>query len=120
MELARTREQAMHVLKAAEESKVSYKVLAALIYSESEFKPCHHANKDWVGLAGINAPVWKEECPYDPYTERGNIYAAAWILSYYLKESKGNYLEALTHYKGYSPMGRTYAQRVLAIRYKNF
>lgn len=112
--------QAQYVLDAAEEHNISYKVLASLIYSESEFKQCHHADPDWVGLAGINAPVWKGSCPYNPYSDKGNINAAAWILGYYLEMAKGNYLEALTHYKGYSPLGRKYARRVLDLRYKHF
>lgn len=81
--------------------------------SESSFKHRQHSNKDWVGLFGINVPVWKGKCPYNPNTDRGNIFSAAWIMRYYLDLSNDNYLEALSHYKSYTPLGKKYAKQVL-------
>lgn len=81
--------------------------------SESSFKPCKHKLKGVVGLYGINTQMWNDTCPYNPKTDRGNIFSAAWIMRYYLDLSNGNYLEALSHYKSYTPLGKKYAKQVL-------
>ena len=67
-------------------------------------------------MYGINAPVWQKHLPFNLYIVRGNIWSAAYILKHYLDLSDGNYEEALTRYKGYSPYGRKLARHVLALQ----
>ena len=110
-----TDNQADLVLKASTAYNIDPKIIGRLIRSESTWNSyVKHAHKNWKGLCGINEPVWREDCPYDPNAgDRGNIFAAAWIMSYYLNLSEGCYLDALHHYKSYTPRGLLYAKRVL-------
>jgi len=110
-----TDNQADLVLRASTAHNIDPKILGRLIRSESTWDSyVKHANKNWKGLCGINEPVWQDDCPYDPNAgDRGNIFAAAWIMSYYLNLSEGCYLDALHHYKSYTPQGLLYAKRVL-------
>lgn len=87
--------------------------MGRLCLSESSFKKRSHRFKNVVGVFGVNKKVWCDVCPYDPTTDRGNIFAAAWIMRYYLDLTGENYLEALTHYKSYTPLGKKYAKQVL-------
>ena len=52
-----------------------------------------------VGLCGVNTKVWKFN-DIDVHTVSGNLEAGARILSKYLEQYKGNYLQALWSYKG--------------------
>lgn len=87
-----------------------------MIFSESSFKYTNHSCKDWIGLGGINLPVWRDQCFYNVHNDTGNIYMVAYILRYYLDQSNGNYREALHKYKSYTPLGLVYAKKVLHIR----
>ena len=87
--------------------------MGRLIQSESSFKKCKHRFDNVVGLCGINKKVWAKECPYDPMTDRGNIFSSAWIMQHYLALSKGDYYEAIAHYKSYTPEGKKLARQVL-------
>ena len=97
--------------RAAREYDIDAGLLTALINSESEFstKTNKHSSPTVSGLGGINAKYWK--IPNKTYEEQ--IYATAFILSYYLTKYNGDYMKALTAYKGISDSGRVRARQVL-------
>lgn len=96
--------------RAAREYDIDAGLLTALINSESEFSTkTKHSNPTVSGLGGINAKYWK--IPNKTYEEQ--IYATAFILSYYLTKYNGDYMKALTAYKGISDSGRVRARQVL-------
>lgn len=66
-----------------------------------------------VGLSGINTKVWRD-LPHNPNNDRGNILCSGYILRVYLDECNGNYLKALTSYKGKCKLGKRQAKLVLA------
>ena len=53
--------------------------------------------------------------PYDINHPIGNIYASAYLLRMHLDEYQGNYLNALTRYKGWCAEGRRRALKVKEI-----
>ena len=96
--------------RAAREYDIDAGLLTALINSESEFSTkTKHSSPTVSGLGGINAKYWK--IPNKTYEEQ--IYATAFILSYYLTKYNGDYMKALTAYKGISDSGRVRARQVL-------
>jgi len=96
--------------RAAREYDIDAGLLTALINSESEYSTkTKHSNPTVSGLGGINAKYWK--IPNKTYEEQ--IYATAFILSYYLTKYNGDYMKALTAYKGISDSGRVRARQVL-------
>ena len=96
--------------RAAREYDIDAGLLTALINSESEFSTkTKHSSPTVSGLGGINALYWK--IPNKTYEEQ--IYATAFILSYYLTKYNGDYMKALTAYKGISDSGRVRARQVL-------
>jgi len=96
--------------RAAREYDIDAGLLTALINSESEYSTkTKHSNPTVSGLGGINAKYWK--IPNKTYEEQ--IYATAFILSYYLTKYNGDYMKALTAYKGISDSGRIRARQVL-------
>lgn len=96
--------------RAAREYDIDAGLLTALINSESEYSTkTKHSNPTVSGLGGINAKYWK--IPNKTYEEQ--IYATAFILSYYLTKYNGDYMKALTAYKGISDSGRVKARQVL-------
>ena len=96
--------------RAAREYDIDAGLLTALINSENEFSTkTKHNNPTVSGLGGINAKYWK--IPNKTYEEQ--IYATAFILSYYLTKYNGDYMKALTAYKGISDSGRVRARQVL-------
>ena len=96
--------------RAAREYDIDAGLLTALINSESEYSTkTKHSNPTVSGLGGINAKYWK--IPNKTYEEQ--IYATAFILSYYLTKYNGDYMKALTAYKGISDSGRVMARQVL-------
>ena len=96
--------------RAAREYDIDAGLLTALINSESEYSTkTKHSNPTISGLGGINAKYWK--IPNKTYEEQ--IYATAFILSYYLTKYNGDYMKALTAYKGISDSGRVRARQVL-------
>lgn len=96
--------------RAAREYDIDAGLLTALINSESEYSTkTKHSNPTVSGLGGINAKYWK--IPNKTYEEQ--IYATAFILSYYLTKYNGDYMKALTAYKGISDSGRVRAKQVL-------
>lgn len=96
--------------RAAREYDIDAGLLTALINSESEYSTkTKHSNPTVSGLGGINALYWK--IPNKTYEEQ--IYATAFILSYYLTKYNGDYMKALTAYKGISDSGRVRARQVL-------
>ena len=96
--------------RAAREYDIDAGLLTALINSESEYSTkTKHSNPTVSGLGGINAKYWK--IPNKTYEEQ--IYATAFILSYYLTKYNGDYMKALTAYNGISDSGRVRARQVL-------
>lgn len=96
--------------RAAREYDIDAGLLTALINSESEYSTkTKHSTPTVSGLGGINAKYWK--IPNKTYEEQ--IYATAFILSYYLTKYNGDYMKALTAYKGISDSGRVRARQVL-------
>lgn len=87
--------------------------------SESNFRQnCKHTVPYVIGMYGNN--IKANDFPFDPHTERGNIWNAAWYLKHCLALGDGNYKEALTHYKGYCALGRAQANAVLKIQPKDY
>lgn len=117
MALGASAHQATTIIEAADEHSISPRVLAALIFTESSFNTnVTHDIRAVKGVGGVHTKYWDDTCPYNPRNEEGSIYAAAWILAHHLEDSKGNYLKALTAYKGKSKEGKRRAQQVLDIR----
>ena len=99
-------------------------VQTALLSSESSFRSDpHHALGGVVGMGGIYWNVWKDQLRKEgiayskedlknPYV---NIKASAYIVSCYMGECHDIPREALTHYKGYSKLGRSQADGVMKV-----
>ena len=68
-----------------------------------------------IGLCGINTRVWKFE-DLNVSTPTGNLEAGARILSKYLEQYKGNYLQALWSYKGRGSNGLGLRQAKLILK----
>jgi len=115
VKLGASEKQTLIIMEAARTNEVSPIVLASLIFTESSFKKVKHSEPGVIGLCGINTNIWTNICPYNPTTNKGNIYASAWILKHYLKKGKGDYRKAITYYKGWSKKGKRQAKNVLKI-----
>ena len=118
---------AMTIVKESNKRGHSPIIQTALLESESTFRSNpKHALGGVVGMGGIYWDVWKKDlirekiafCKEDLKNPIINIKASAYVVSCYMKECHQNNRLALTHYKGFSPLGRSQAENVLQIAMK--
>lgn len=97
------------VVTISEKYEIDYRVILALIYTESNFNAnIKHKHSKVVGIGGIHTGVWAK-----PLKEAGiidkakdlndtdkNIEATCFIFKHYLDKSNDNILSALHSYKG--------------------
>ena len=97
------------VVTISEKYEIDYRVILALIYTESNFNTnIKHKHSKVVGIGGIHTGVWAK-----PLKEAGiiakakdlndtdkNIEATCFIFKHYLDKSNDNILSALHSYKG--------------------
>lgn len=101
--------------RAAKEYKLDPIMLTILINSESSYNPKAKHSLDYVkGLGGVNTKYHS----YPLNTSKEQIYASAIIFKTYLDKYQGNYLAALTAYKGISKEGRARAKEVYELYLK--
>lgn len=84
-------------------------ILTSLINSESAYKNVVHKHSKVKGMAGIHTGFWN----IPNTTSKEQIEAGAYVLRVYLDKYNGNYLKAITAYKGVSPKGKRQAKLVL-------
>ncbi len=118
---------AITIVKESNKRKVSPIIQTALLESESSFNtdPKHDIDAV-IGMGGIYWDVWKEalikqKIAYNKEQLRNpvtNIKASSYILGYYMRQCDEQPKEALTHYKGYSTLGKTQASNVLVLAKK--
>jgi len=115
------------IMKESSKRGNSPLVQTALIGSESSFmKNPKHDISGVVGMSGIYWNVWKKELIKEGIAYKKsdlenpitNIKASAYILAVYMNQSNDIPREALTHYKGYSKLGRSQANGVMAVAMK--
>lgn len=97
------------IVTISEKYEIDYRVILALIYTESNFNAnIKHKHSKVVGIGGIHTGVWakplKEAGIIDRakdlnYTDK-NIEATCFIFKHYLDKSNDNILSALHSYKG--------------------
>lgn len=118
---------AMTIVKESNKRGHSPIIQTALLDSESSFRSNpKHALGGVVGMGGIYWNVWKDQLRKEgiAYSKEDlrnpivNIKASAYVVSCYMKECHQNNRLALTHYKGYSSLGRSQAENVLQIAMK--
>lgn len=100
------------IIDAARSYNLDPKLLAAVIKSESNFRPNPSHAIGQVGPGGVNVKAHKH-LQHNPYSYVGNIYASAEILAKYVDDSDSLTL-AVTRYKSLSPLGMIYAKQVIA------
>ena len=97
------------IVTISEKYEIDYRVILALIYTESNFNAnIKHKHSKVVGIGGIHTGVWAK-----PLKEAGiidkakdlndtdtNIEATCFIFKHYLDKSNNNILSALHSYKG--------------------
>lgn len=97
------------IVTISEKYEIDYRVILALIYTESNFNAnIKHKHSKVVGIGGIHTGVWAK-----PLKEAGiidlakdlndtdkNIEATCFIFKHYLDKSNDNILSALHSYKG--------------------
>lgn len=97
------------IVTISEKYEIDYRVILALIYTESNFNAnIKHKHSKVVGIGGIHTGVWAK-----PLKEAGiidkakdlndtdtNIEATCFIFKHYLEKSNDNILSALHSYKG--------------------
>ena len=112
------------IVKESNKRKVSPIIHTALLGSESSFKTNpRHDITNVIGMGGVYWDVWKDDLikqkiAYNKEQLRNpitNIKASSYILGCYMKQTNGKPREALTHYKGYSKLGREQADHVMKI-----
>lgn len=97
------------IVTISEKYEIDYRVILALIYTESNFNAnIKHKHSKVVGIGGIHTGVWAKPLKEAGIIDRAkdlndtdkNIEATCFIFKHYLDKSNDNILSALHSYKG--------------------
>ena len=97
------------IVTISEKYEIDYRVILALIYTESNFNAnIKHKHSKVVGIGGIHTGVWAKHLKEAGIIDRAkdlndtdkNIEATCFIFKHYLDKSNDNILSALHSYKG--------------------
>ena len=97
------------IVTISEKYEIDYRVILALIYTESNFNAnIKHKHSKVVGIGGIHTGVWAKPLKQAGIIDKAkdlndtdtNIEATCFIFKHYLDKSNDNILSALHSYKG--------------------